>query len=57
MFKAGVILCGILLSGCAAQTVNTPPPMSPMDECNQATKNGDTVTIAEKCSAITRDRQ
>ncbi|MDX6020355.1 hypothetical protein SIL08_08715 [Scandinavium sp. V105_16] len=56
MFKAAMIICGMLLAGCAAQTVNTPPPLSPMDECKQATQEGNTVTIAQKCAAITRDQ-
>ena len=56
MFKAGVILCGILLSGCAAQTVNTPPPLTPMDECIKATQNNDTAGTAKYCGLVTRDR-
>lgn len=56
MFKAAVMICGMLLAGCTAQTGSTPPPMSPMDECRQATQNGDTTAIAQKCAAITRDQ-
>ena len=56
MFKAGVIFCGLLLAGCAAQTVNTPPPLSPMDECIKATKNNDTAGTAKYCGLVTRDR-
>lgn len=57
MYKTGVILCGLLLAGCAAQTVNTPPPLSPMDECIKATQSNDTAATAKHCSLVTRDRQ
>ncbi|MFP2506775.1 hypothetical protein [Enterobacteriaceae bacterium RIT711] len=56
MHKAGVIIFGLLLAGCAAQTVNTPPPLSPMDACIQATQSSDTVATAKNCSLITRDQ-
>lgn len=57
MYQAALIFCGLLLAGCAAQTVNTPPPLSPMDECIQATKNNDTAGAAKNCSLVTRDRR
>ncbi|WMY75449.1 hypothetical protein RHD99_05690 [Buttiauxella selenatireducens] len=57
MTQAALIFCGLLLAGCAAQTVNTPPPLSPMDECIQATKNNDTAGAAKNCSLVTRDRR
>lgn len=56
MRQAAVILCGILLAGCAAQNVNTPPPLSPMDECVKATKSNDTAGAAKNCSLVTRDQ-
>lgn len=56
MHKAGAMIFGLLLVGCAAQTVNTPPPLSPMDACIQATQSSDTVATAKNCSLITRDQ-